>query len=186
MMSKWIVVLCACLVIAVTVGFAANLNQAADQSSTRLVATPIDSCPLPVVLADPFPEQQGISTNAELWALFFPKHTLPVYSGEEIKIAWHMTGKGSLRMKAVHPDGTEVLPSWGPEPHDGSNWERPGDEWGTGFVFPKPGCWKVIASRDNASGELLIKVVPQPNPDYFWQWVKSLGELFMRLFNAFL
>src|SRR5579859_3312740 len=93
---------------------------------------------------DSFPEVQGRSQNQELWALLFPRH-LPFWVDEEVKIVWRMTGSGDLGLTAHHTDGTTVDPVWGPEEHGGSNWHRPGQEWGAGFVFPKVGCWRVIA-----------------------------------------
>ena len=43
---------------------------------------------------------------------------------------------------------TPLLPSSGPDPHPGgSNWQRPGDEWGTTFDFPQPGCWQLQVTR---------------------------------------
>lgn len=33
---------------------------------------------------------------------------------------------------------------WGPTFHQSSNWDRqPGTEWGAGFVFDRPGCWRI-------------------------------------------
>jgi hypothetical protein len=50
---------------------------------------------------------------------------------------------------AIGPDGKVVEPVWGPNVHGGSNWIRqPGREWGAGFVFPEPGCWRIrVGSR---------------------------------------
>ncbi|NJP89498.1 hypothetical protein HCN51_08570 [Nonomuraea sp. FMUSA5-5] len=104
-----------------------------------------------------FPEVRGTARDAELWGLLFVKAT-PLSVGDEVKIVWRMTGEGPLRVRAVHPDGTLAKPVWGPEEHGSSTWRRPGQEWGTGFVFPKRGCWKVELSRDRGSGHVWLPV----------------------------
>ncbi|TDD08803.1 hypothetical protein E1292_10825 [Nonomuraea deserti] len=104
-----------------------------------------------------FPEVQGTARDAELWGLLFVKKT-PLHHGDEIKIVWRMTGEGPLRVKATLPDGAAAKLVWGPEQHDGSTWRRPGQEWGTGFVFPKPGCWKVELTRTRGSGHVWLAV----------------------------
>jgi len=107
--------------------------------------------------SDPLPERQGAGDGATLWALFFP--TGPeVTAGKEIKVVWRMTGSGDFTISAEGPDGAVLKPVWGPEPHGGSNWERPGDEWGTGWIFPTAGCWTVSAKRTSGSGYLVLRV----------------------------
>ena len=53
----------------------------------------------------------------------------------------------------------QVPSSWGPDRHLGSNWNRPGAEWGTGFTFPVAGCWDLHATSDNAFGDVWLKIV---------------------------
>jgi hypothetical protein len=69
-----------------------------------------------------------------------------------------MTGSGALRVVAADAQGRQVEPTEGPTPHEGSQWNRPGDEWGTIFYFPDPGCWTIEAQRDSGSGRLVIEV----------------------------
>ncbi|MFB9204242.1 hypothetical protein ACIBIZ_03695 [Nonomuraea spiralis] len=69
-----------------------------------------------------------------------------------------MTGEGPLTVRASLPDGTTARLDWGPEEHDGSTWHRPGDEWGTGIVFPKRGCWRIELSRTRGTGHLWLPV----------------------------
>jgi hypothetical protein len=90
-----------------------------------------------------------------LWALFFAPKAI---AGQEIKVAWRMTGTGDFTMTATGPDGTKVNPSWGPEPHSGSTFQRPGDEWGTGWVFPSPGCWTLDARRTSGTAQMILRV----------------------------
>ncbi|WP_203700138.1 hypothetical protein [Asanoa iriomotensis] len=95
-------------------------------------------------------EMQG---TGSLWALFFPTEgqTAPVMSGKETKIVWKIGGSGDFTVSATGPDATPATLVWGPTGHGASSWERPGTEYGTGFLFPKAGCWTFTAQR--ASGE---------------------------------
>ena len=112
----------------------------------------------PVFLGEGFPEVRGTAAGAELWGLLFVGPP-PLSRDKEIKIVWRMTGEGPLRVRATLPDGRTARLAWGPEQHGGSTWRRPGQEWGTGFVFPKAGCWKVELTRTSGSGHawLLVK-----------------------------
>ena len=106
-----------------------------------------------------FPEIQGTMKSAgELWALlFFDK----AQANQEEKIVWRITGTGKqFDIFAQHEDGTIIHPTWGPDYHGGSNWERPGDEWGTGFNFPKPGCWTLTVTLGATTGEIRLDVAP--------------------------
>lgn len=102
------------------------------------------------------PEVRGTVTKGQLWALVFD--ALPLQAKQEVKIVWRMTGKGSFHISAQHTDGTRTKPVWGPQAHGGSTWNRPGEEWGTGFVFPKAGCWRVHARRATTAGDVWFQV----------------------------
>ncbi|GAA4563990.1 hypothetical protein [Planotetraspora kaengkrachanensis] len=102
------------------------------------------------------PDLRGTSPDAELWAL--PFAAMPFKRGEEVKIVWRMTGSGPLVVGATLPDGTKATLAWGPQQHSGSNWKRPGEEWGTGLVFPKKGCWKVHLTRTAGQGDVWFAV----------------------------
>jgi hypothetical protein len=104
-----------------------------------------------------FPEIQGkMDSDGELWALlFFDK----AQAGKDLKIVWRMTGSGEqFSIQAKHEDGTTVSPIWGPEYHGGSSWHRPGEEWGTGFNFPKAGCWTLTVTRGSTIGHIFLDV----------------------------
>ncbi|MBF8194152.1 hypothetical protein ITP53_52485 [Nonomuraea sp. K274] len=107
--------------------------------------------------SETFPEMPGTARDAELWGLLFAR-SLPVRRGQEAKIVWRMTGEGPLRVRATLQDGTRAKPVWGPEEHSGSTWRRPGEEWGTGFVFRKRGCWKIELTRTRGSGHASLLV----------------------------
>jgi hypothetical protein len=102
-------------------------------------------------------EIQGAGDGVSLWALLFLTGPRLV-SGKETKIVWRMTGAGDLTIEATGPDGRTAEPRW-LETHGDSTWSRPGDEWGTGWVFPAAGCWTVRAVRDGgASAVLTLRV----------------------------
>jgi hypothetical protein len=95
--------------------------------------------------------------GVELWALLFTDY--PIHAAKEVKIVWRMTGRGDLALRALGPQDQQLRPEWGPEPHTGSNWNRPGGEWGSGFIFPASGCWTVLASRGPDSGVTNLLVI---------------------------
>ena len=105
-----------------------------------------------------FPEVRGtMHTQGEMWALLFFDQA---YARQDAKIAWRITGTGQqFSARAQHTDGTIVLPIWGPEYHGGSSWERPGNEWGTGFNFSEPGCWTLTITRGATIGEIRLDVL---------------------------
>jgi hypothetical protein len=99
-------------------------------------------------------EVRGTGLGAELWALPFALLPLPV--GKEVKIVWRMTGRGPVEVTATHDDGMPAMYTFGPQEHDLSNWNRPGQEWGIGFVFPKAGCWGFHLARTSGSGDVWL------------------------------
>lgn len=106
-----------------------------------------------------FPEIQGsMKSKGEMWALLFFE---TAHVGQDAKIVWRITGTDDqFSVQATHADGTSISPIWGPEAHGGSNWQRPGYEWGTGFNFPKSGCWTLAATRGDIKGEIYLEVLP--------------------------
>ncbi len=108
----------------------------------------------PVITGTGFPEVKGKAREAELWGLLFAE--VPFEAGAEVKIVWRMTGEGPLRASASL-GGRRAKLVW-LEEHGGSSWQRPGHEWGTGWIFPKPGCWKVELARTRGSGQVWLDV----------------------------
>ena len=102
-------------------------------------------------------ELQG-SGSESLFALVFAPYPLRGTSAT-VKIVWRMTGTGPLSLWAVSPTGHRVAPDWGPKPHDGSSWNKPGDEWGSGFRFGSQGCWTVYAMRGSKTAQVEVSVV---------------------------
>lgn len=103
-----------------------------------------------------FAETRATAAGIDAWALLWEQPPWDV--GEEVKVVWRVEGQGDLAAVAVGPEGTEVGPSWGPVQHYGSNWQRPGDEWGMGFTLPSPGCWELRVSRDEGSASVWLLV----------------------------
>ncbi len=99
-----------------------------------------------------------MKSDGEMWALLFFDQA---QAGKDEKIVWRITGSGrQFSVQARNDDGTMIFPIWGPDDHgQGSNWERPGNEWGTGFNFPEPGCWTLTATRDTTIGEIRLSVL---------------------------
>lgn len=87
-----------------------------------------------------------VGGSNQFWGLLFVDN-IPLPREQGVKIVWRMTGSGPLQLAAYGPDGTRVLPDW-LEAHGTSSWNtHPGYEWGSGFTFPRAGCWEVVATR---------------------------------------
>ncbi len=108
---------------------------------------------------DGIPQVEGTGHGASLWGLLMFPHLLPARVGDQEKIVWRMTGSGVPRMTAIGPDGRARRLAWGPTFHTGSNWNKPGDEWGAGYLFTVPGCWNLRAVRGRASADVWLRVV---------------------------
>jgi hypothetical protein len=104
-----------------------------------------------------FPEIQGtMKSDGELWALLFFE---TAHINEDEKIVWRITGEGDeFYAQAQNETGTVLTPIW-TEYHGGSSWQRPGQEWGTGFNFPEPGCWTITVTRGATEGEISLDVL---------------------------
>jgi hypothetical protein len=94
--------------------------------------------------------------TASLWGLILSQ--LPIRVGDEVKIVWRMTGSGSMRVRAVSPQGHVAPLAWGPDAHGGSTYHRPGEEWGVGYRFTAPGCWRLHAQRDDGEADAWLYV----------------------------
>jgi hypothetical protein len=105
-----------------------------------------------------FLEIQGnMKSEGEMWALLFFE---TAHTNEDEKIVWRITEEGKeFHAQAQNENGKVILPIWGPEYHGGSNWERPGQEWGTGFNFPEPGCWTITVTLSVTKGEIALEVI---------------------------
>jgi hypothetical protein len=95
---------------------------------------------------------------AQLWGLALGPGRVPPRVGDELKIVWHMTGTGPLRVVFRDPGGRVQPLVFGPERHGSSSDHRPGDEWGTGFRFPTRGCWHIHLARNDATADVRLVV----------------------------
>ena len=104
-------------------------------------------------------QETGVDTSkGSFWALVFGP--LPPPAGKDVKIVWRMTGTGDFSLRAIDAGGT-VIPTLGePQPHgvNGSTWNHPGYEVGTGFNFPHSGCWDIHVARSDVEGDLWLEV----------------------------
>jgi hypothetical protein len=118
--------------------------------------------PSPVTVFNSFlPQVQGTGHGATLWGLLMFPNPLPARIGDQEKIVWRMTGSGLLTLEAISPDGHRVRLSWGPAFHTSSNFDKPGDEWGAGYVFTESGCWDLRAVRGGATADVWLTVIPR-------------------------
>lgn len=78
--------------------------------------------------------------------------------GQDVKVAWKMRGTRDFDVRAPGPDGETVGPMSGPTGHFGSNWDRPGSEWGTFFTVMSEGCWRLEARRGAAVPTVRVAV----------------------------
>lgn len=105
------------------------------------------------------PEMQADTAGGEVWALLLSGPTIRTNSATTI--AWRATGSGAFQVVAFGTDGSQLTPASGPDPHGSSNWRRRGDEWGTTFVFPQPGCWELLVTRGaSLTATLWLMVAP--------------------------
>jgi hypothetical protein len=68
-----------------------------------------------------------------------------------------ITGRGPLKLAAYDAHGRKVPLAW-IEPHGGSNYRRPGDEWGSGYRFLHSGCFRLTARRTVGTAEAWLRV----------------------------
>ena len=123
--------------------------------------------PNPDAMAEP-------SGDIEVWGLFYPARPPDpgdpvtirperVWAPEEphsrfgTKVVWRATGDGEFEVSARGPSGRRVDPFF-LEEHAGSQWDRPGGEWGSGWDFDEPGCWTFTVSRGLDTASITVEV----------------------------
>jgi hypothetical protein len=115
--------------------------------------------PSPINSRAGLPEVQGTSDGLDMWGLLMAgDRDSRLHANEEVKIVWRITGRGDLRLTSTAPDGRTHPLEWGPSFHSGSNYTRPGDEWGAGYRFTEPGCWTLEAMRGRASAKVWLVI----------------------------
>lgn len=109
--------------------------------------------------------------GSEVWAFFYmqpgvaPGDPVMIVVEGATKIRWRIPDDGDPLSEpaepvidAVGPGGLVIGPVDDPFFHSGSDWDRPGDEWGTGWEFPVPGCWTIRVESGGATAEISIDV----------------------------
>lgn len=119
-------------------------------------------CHTDVTMTVDGPELKGTaSDDTSLYGLVMAGQWPLRANASVVKVVWRMTGVGELRISIEDPSGATRELAWGPELHGGSSYDRPGQEWGTGFVVDEPGCWHLNFTRSgHGSAEAWIDVLP--------------------------
>jgi hypothetical protein len=150
---------------AATLGLAIALGACAPTSSGKPTASDVVdgragcSPPSPVVKFEKLPEIRATTDGAlSAFGLLMVTRSLKMRSGDEIKIVWRVTGEGDLSVGFSDPLGNPRPLVFGPERHGGSSYNRPGEEWGTGFTFDRSGCWHIALSRGSGTADVWLKI----------------------------
>lgn len=134
---------------------AAHPSEATAAPATADATPTACTTPTPIFNGD---EVQGVATDASVYGLLFLTHSPPIRNGEELKIVWRMTGNGDLSVTSTSPSNRPGVLTFGPELHSSSNFNRPGEEWGTGFKFDEAGCWHIHLQRTVGAGDVWIDI----------------------------
>ena len=96
---------------------------------------------------------------------------LPLTVGKSAKIVWQVPTTGSFRVVARQMGRSPVEPAWGPTRHGASTFDPTrrtpapslalptGAEYGTGWVFPKAGCWRFEVTFGGRRAQLGVRVL---------------------------
>jgi hypothetical protein len=133
--------------VAVAIASMASCGKARPQPATCKKESPIQADML-----------SASSSNGSATGLLFPTHAPPIRSGDELKIVWHITGRGPLSIQYFDPSGAERPLRFGPTEHLETNFAGPGDDWGAGFKFDAKGCWHVRLTRSGTSADAWLAV----------------------------
>jgi hypothetical protein len=124
-------------------------------SPTPTLGAPGCHPPSPLEISNQgFPEAQGTTPARDLWSLFLGG-VPPV--NEYRKIIWRdgESFQDPIQVVAFGPHGERLQPLF-LERHSGSNWARPGAEWGTAFKFPGAGCWDLRVTGGKTVGDVWV------------------------------
>jgi hypothetical protein len=109
-------------------------------------------------------EVQGTAPAADsVYGLIMSPYPLAA-SNTTSKFVWRITGSGDLTVTVKRPDGTSGKLAWGPDNHEETTYNRPGDEWGTGLILNDPGCWQVTFAREGVQSAVYLVVGPEAPP----------------------
>jgi hypothetical protein len=110
----------------------------------------------------------GTTLHGRFWGLFaslspdsFASPTRAVLHGvvgKELKLVFKLDAFPTAFF-AIAPDAALHSPTFGPTLHGSSSWTRSGTEWGAGFVFDRPGCWKIHAAAGETAGDIWLQIL---------------------------
>ena len=103
-------------------------------------------------------EARAASTAGGLQAWALVQAPVPIHVGDDVKVVWRVTGEGDLSLTLREPGGLPRALQWGPEAHTESNYERPGEEWGSGYTFDGAGCWVLGVARGAGTAIVVLDV----------------------------
>lgn len=117
-------------------------------------AAPGSPCAAAEFLPAPILGYKGTTTGGS----FYAQTGQSVSADVESKIVLRVTGQGPLNLTAIGPDGQSITPKDLVAHTAGSSWDGivPGDEWGSFWVFPTPGCWDLHAVRGAVVGDVYV------------------------------
>jgi WD40-like Beta Propeller Repeat len=101
-------------------------------------------------------EVKLVTAHGTVWALVFAPS--PLLPNTSVKIVWRIRGSGRVSLAVHDPHGKPIPLTFGPERHPASTWNRPGDEFGSGFLPNVPGRWSVTIRRRNVQATLYLVV----------------------------
>jgi hypothetical protein len=141
------------LAVALLLAFALQGVSRADATTNRAVGR---ACARPTNLGPPNAMQgaQIPTRRGSIWSLAFGP--VPPKVGDQLKVVWRVTGSGPLKIHFTNPAGKRKRLEAGPTIHVSSNFNHPGDEYGTVFGFDEPGCWTIKLSRSNVKATVRV------------------------------
>ena len=148
------------LIVAATLVVAGCTDQAASTESEGPVPGRSDCASPTQILEDgPFaPEIEGSSDDGlKLFGQIQASDFL-VASDAVKKVVWRVTGSGEPTVTLAGPGGVQSELAWGPEYHQGSNYDLPGDEYGSVLVLDRPGCWHIQFRRGSQTAGVWLMV----------------------------
>jgi hypothetical protein len=104
-------------------------------------------------------EVYGTATGGTIWGWFMEAY--PPRAEIEDKVVWRLDSsnlKESPSLIITGPARQVGHLDWGPLEHGESSWARPGREFGTGLLFPAPGCWDIRVTLAQLTGHIYVVV----------------------------
>jgi hypothetical protein len=141
--------LAAALFLALALPGLSRAGATTNRAPGRACATPTNLGPPSSIQGARIPTRHGT-----IWSLAFGP--VPTKVGHQLKVVWRVTGSGPLKIQFTNPAGKRKRLEAGPTIHTSSNFNHPGDEYGTVFRFDQPGCWTIKLSRSNVKATVRV------------------------------